>query len=344
MRQNPVISFIVCVLVVLAGCSTVPEAEDAKPAQSAVLTFTPDRYTEVFAATVETLRDQGFRIARADDRFGTITTYPKESPTHAEFWIDDASTSKQANADTLNGQQRKVKINIDRTPNTEALGAALSEPADTDGDGNIDTDDGPPLFIYTLRIEVTVERLQQPARYLTHSASGSLTSSYDGTPAHLRFRGIDGPYTVALGRDAMLERRLVEAIRLAVIDLKSKPAPASEQIPLELSPQEKAGYLLYLVRERERIVNENPGILKNQIELATAWLTLASFDPFTQTQREDDDELVQSVRFQRERHFDDLRNLLNRMAEQFPESRAVLDLQRRALEAYTRFEKAYPQP
>lgn len=176
-----------CCLILLTGvgCSTAPVEQP----QTARLTFSPDRYPEVFEAAVETLRDNGYRIARRDYRFGTITTFPKEAATGAEFWIDDATTTAQRTADTLNSQQRTVTIKVEQQ------------------------DDEPS---YSLSVEVLVQRLQRPERYLTHSASPRITRSYTDTPMHLKDRGIDGPYAQTLDRDPLFERRLIETIKAVV--------------------------------------------------------------------------------------------------------------------------------
>lgn len=181
---------LVCLLAawsLLTGCQSA--AVTAPQPGLAAMTFAPEQYPAVHAAAVEVLREHGFRISRNDYRFGKVTTYPKESPTLAEFWIDDATTWDQRRSDTLNAQQRSAKIQIDRA----------SDPT-----------------VYELRVEVLVERLQRPERYLTHSATGQLSASYAGSPQHLRDRGIDGPYAQVLTRDPLLEARLLEAIKAAI--------------------------------------------------------------------------------------------------------------------------------
>lgn len=172
-------------LITALGCSSTPTEQP----QSAKLTFSPDRYPAVFEAAVETLRDHGYRIARRDYRFGTITTFPKEAPTAAEFWIDDATTSAQRKADTLNSQQRTVTVKVQQ----------LTEETS-----------------YALTVEVLIERLQRPERYLTHSATPRITRSYADVPLHLQDKGIDGPYAQRIDRDPLMERRLIEAIKAAV--------------------------------------------------------------------------------------------------------------------------------
>lgn len=186
MPMRSTFAMLTCLLfcTTLLGCQSTPTEQP----QSARLTFAADRYPAVFEAAVEVLRDNGYRIARRDYRFGTITTFPKEAATTAEFWIDDATTRDQKRADTLNSQQRTVTVLVEQP---EA------------GQG------------YSLSVQVKVQRLQRPDRYLTHSASPRISAAYTDVPMHLKDRGIDGPYAQSLDRDTLLERRLLEAIKAA---------------------------------------------------------------------------------------------------------------------------------
>lgn len=202
------IATIVCFVFCTAlGCATAPTEQP----QTAKLTFAADRYPAVFEAAVETLRESGFRIARRDYRFGTITTYAKESPTAAEFWIDDATTYAQHKSDTLNSQQRTVTVKVDRKISDAAFEDALQSTRKPDDIGP----DDPGFWAYSLTVEVLVQRLQRPDRYLTHSASPRISTTYTDVPMHLQDRGIDGPYAQTMERDPLLERRLIEAIKAA---------------------------------------------------------------------------------------------------------------------------------
>lgn len=207
---------IVCLIACSAlgvGCQSTSPASAGAPAaaanaQLASFEFFPEDYPQVHEAAVAVLREHGFRIARNDYRFGTVTTYVKESPTVLEFWIDDASTSAQRRADTLNAQQRMVKLTILSLP-----GFDLSDPlSDQDEDDII-----PPY--YKLTVQVLVERLQLPDRYLTHSVRGQIAAEYTTTPTHLSDRGITGPYAQPMTRDPHLEARIVNAIALKAREL-----------------------------------------------------------------------------------------------------------------------------
>ena len=172
-------------LLTALGCHSIP----AEQPQAARLTFSADRYPAVFEAAIKTLRSKGYRIARRDYRFGTITTFPKEAATAAEFWIDDATTRTHRRADTLNAQQRTITVRVEQQG---------EEPG------------------YSLTAEVLIQRLQRPERYLTHSASNQNTATYSAVPIHLSDRGLTGPFAQDLERDPLFERRLLEAIKAAV--------------------------------------------------------------------------------------------------------------------------------
>lgn len=176
------------VMTLLAGCRSTAPTSQADTQQ--YLVFEADQYRSAYEAAVQVLRDQGFVIARRDYRFGVITTEAKESPTAVEWWIDDATTRSQAHSDTLNAQQRSVTVRFTKSPQIEDA--------------------------HEMRVEVLVQRLQRPDRFLTHSATGQITATYAATPTHLSERGIDGPYVQTLARDTHLQRRLTQAIHDAI--------------------------------------------------------------------------------------------------------------------------------
>lgn len=265
------------------GCRTAPVEQP----QSARLAFSADRRPAVFEAAVETLREYGYRIDRQDYRFGTITTFPKEAATAAEFWINDATTPAQRTADTLNSQQRAVTVQIQRPK-------------------------GEPGFVLT--VEVLVQRLQRPDRYLTHSASPRITRAYTDTPMHLKDQGIDGPYAQRLHRDPLLERRLIESIKAAV----------------KANPSEETGL-------RPRLPQEGC-----KVELAQSLLESLSQDPLTKKQRADNPELVTLDRFQRGQLFVELFDLLDSLKKQHPDDELIAELHERAVVALGAFEGLTP--
>ena len=169
----------------LGGCTRAVQVDN--PAVIAA-----GEYQAAFGRAVDTLRGHDFRIARNDYRFGVISTYPKEAPTLAEPWIDDHTTRAQARRATLNAERRVVTVRL--TP----VDAAGTQAADPDR--------------YELVVEVEVQRRREPQRFLTHSAGGSITRQYTTVPEHLQDRGIEGTYWEKIGRDALLEQRLLAQI------------------------------------------------------------------------------------------------------------------------------------
>lgn len=171
--------------------SSAAAAYEAAPTPPAMFAFTADNYDAAFDAAVRELRDAGFRIARNDRRFGVITTWPKESPTAFEPWVGDNTTGDLARRSTLNHLRRAVTVEI-----IPADGAVAEVGAD-----------------YALSVVVTLERRQQPNRYMTHSARGSIASSYDSVPAHLAQQGIPASYWEPAGNDPHLATHLLGVIR-----------------------------------------------------------------------------------------------------------------------------------
>lgn len=220
MRIAVMITSLVVASGLLGGCSQTPPStgqakEDAVYAtpKMRLTFFHSEHYPRYYAAVTESLRDHGFEIERSDYRFGAITTKPKEAPTFFEFWIDDATTAGQARSDTLNAQQRTVKIRV----------RPMKEFFDSEEFGLTDLDQSKQ---YGLLVQVFVERTQKPARFLTHSARGRLSAEYTVVPTHLINRGIDGTYAQSMDRDIELEERIESAILAIVSEAKD---PSAEQ-------------------------------------------------------------------------------------------------------------------
>lgn len=201
----------------VGGCASGPAGEADTAAASSALdspslvtprvnteAFAADDYDAVFDAAVRELRDAGFRIARNDRRFGVITTYPKESPTMFEPWVGGNTTGDLARRSTLNHLRRSVTVTLE--PQFLNLDAALP---DTSADAAADV---PKYETYTLTITATLEREQQPARYLTHSARGTIAADYREVPTHLAQRGIPGNYWEPAGEDPGYAAWLLDAV------------------------------------------------------------------------------------------------------------------------------------
>lgn len=143
-----------------------------------------DRYDEAFKTSIDTLRAHRFVIDREDYRFGHISTLPRSSSSAFEFWKGEHVTFNDAATSTLNDQQRIVMV--------------LLEPA---GDN------------YELRVEVVLERMQNPDRILTGSTDGhAITGRLGAIPAEQKRNGTTGQHWRKVGRDGHMERALLQAI------------------------------------------------------------------------------------------------------------------------------------
>lgn len=201
----------------VVGCASGPEGEPDSAVSASELdspslvtprvsaeAFSADDYDTVFDAAVRELRDAGFRIARNDRRFGVITTYPKESPTLFEPWVGDNTTGDLARRSTLNHLRRSVTVTLE--PQFLNIEAALPDTS-SEAEGDV-----PKHSTYTLTVTATLEREQEPARYLTHSARGTIAASYSEIPAHLAQRGIPANYWEPDGEDPDYAAWLLGAI------------------------------------------------------------------------------------------------------------------------------------
>lgn len=163
----------------ITGC-----ASSVSPSIETIL-ISADEYGNAFQTAVNTLRTRQFQIDRQDYRFGRITTKPRASSSSFEFWKGENITFNDSAASTLNDQQRIV--------------AVLLEPA---GEA------------YNMRVEVTVERVQQPGRILTGSTDGhAIASTLHEVPIEERRAGVTSKHWRKVGRDGHMERALLQAIQ-----------------------------------------------------------------------------------------------------------------------------------
>ncbi len=202
--------WLVMVLTTLSGCTT-------------ALITTPNpiqidhtEYTRVYTASVEVLRDAGFRIDTHSHRFGIVTTYPKAAPTAFEPWHPDQSTPSKNWQSTFNHQRHHAMVTIEPVQSLPPMDTPLQTKTHTQ---KTVTD-------YRIRIEVLVERRQTPTLYLTgstvgHGVFGALTA----TPDEWRQRGIAGSYWQPLGRDAHLEQRLLAQIIRKSLQIQTDDNP-----------------------------------------------------------------------------------------------------------------------
>ncbi len=172
---------LVILVLCFAGCRSVPAEAPSNPAP-----VVAGEYDTVYRAAIDTLRDQGFRVNQQDYRFGRISTAALDSPTVVEPWRGQNSTAQQTMASTLDQLQRQVNILFDPVPDVEGA--------------------------YTMRVEVIIERQEQPLRRLTGTATRQRISTLNDVPAEWAQRGIEASYDLPIGRDAEYEKRLLAMI------------------------------------------------------------------------------------------------------------------------------------
>lgn len=202
------LAFLAMASLILGGCH-----RHYAPAPNPV-EIDPAEYDRVFEASVEVLRDHGFRVDRRDYRFGKVTTEPNASPTAFEPWVPHNTTFTQTAQSTTDHLRRTVIVSLEPTPPEDraamqdlgqSLDAAPSLPAE---DAAAEVAGAP----YRLRVEVLLENQQVPVRRLNGSVTGSRFSELSAVPAEWSDRNIGPVYWQPIGRDAHLEQRLARQI------------------------------------------------------------------------------------------------------------------------------------
>ena len=191
MQRNPLILLILGFAAVQLGC------QHSVPPVPNPLAIQPTEYDPTYHAARNVLRDAGFRLDRSDHRFGVVTTHPKDSPTAVEPFHTDNTTAYQAWQSTVSHLRRTVRVSLETPPDS----------ADPHADPKADPPDS-----YLLRVEVLIERRQMPTRRLTGSIGRNMFVTLDEVPTELAQRGIAAGYWQPIGRDALLERRLLARI------------------------------------------------------------------------------------------------------------------------------------
>ena len=212
----------------LIGCAAAPG-----PARSSV-EIAAAEYGRMYQGALEVLRDRHLQVAEADYRFGHITSVPLVSPTIAEPWRRSLGTTGQTLQSTLNSQRRVVSITI------EPLGDADGDQAQPTAEPETPAAEGAAAIRaeYRLIVEVTLEQLQVPRRYLTGSTSGGkVFGTLEEVPTEWAQRGITGSYWSPVGRDPHLEQQLLEQIvrRSMTVDA---PLPDDAQLADDLDTTE----------------------------------------------------------------------------------------------------------
>lgn len=184
-----------------AGCTTAPRPVPPPPTQA--VDIAPGRYADAFAAAVETLRRSGFRIDRADHRFGVVTTRPEGSPTLFEPWKAGNTTHHTRVLSTLNDVRRTVTVTFDAEP-AAAHPLVPAAPPREKSDAR------------RMSVAVHLETRDAPGRRLDGRTDGRVFT--DPTPPRAVDENEDVPAAwKAIGRDPGLEAQLQRRI-LARLD------------------------------------------------------------------------------------------------------------------------------
>ncbi|MGN6368364.1 MAG: hypothetical protein ACTHN5_08905 [Phycisphaerae bacterium] len=148
-------------------------------------------YDNIWQQAMKLLTDCGFRLDRKDYRLGILTTQPLPSAQFVEPWKPEQTTFKNAMENTINMQQRTVRLSISKVPDK-------------------------PDF-YEIAIEVLVERQNNPIEtiggpvFVEGSGFGraqvSLRSDY--TPAVTKNIS---PTWYVVGHDPNLEHKLLKEL------------------------------------------------------------------------------------------------------------------------------------
>ncbi len=145
-------------------------------------------YDNIWQQAMKLLVDTGFVLDRKDYRLGILTTQPLPSAQWVEPWKPQQTTFKNALENTVNMQQRSVRISISKVPEK-------------------------PDF-YEIGIEVLVERQNNPIEtiggpvFVEGSGFGKAQVSLRSDYAPAEVKGI-GPGWYTLGHDQQLEHKLL---------------------------------------------------------------------------------------------------------------------------------------
>ena len=170
------------VILLLTGC--------AAPKSDGTFTVPVGAYGAAIDATRDTLRDYRFDLDRVDAAAGVVTTAGKWSSGLATPWDAEQSTIEQEWDDTMNRQQRRVRVTF--------------APADGEGADDLRTLDTPLVG----RVEVTVYRMHRQGWRLESESIGRSRRAFD--PELGRSQG--PRYLVPIARDERLEARIAEAV------------------------------------------------------------------------------------------------------------------------------------
>ncbi|MBI1372819.1 MAG: hypothetical protein GC159_08675 [Phycisphaera sp.] len=178
-----------------------------------------NEYDQVFDATVDVLRDKRYVVDRKDRRFGVVTTEPRIAASVFEPWYDDNSTGHQVAEASLNHERRTIRVEIQPVKAADDSGAITDR--------------------YQLFVQVDMDRRHNPPQTLNSAALGrmSIQQSRRINRPLLTERGIEKVEWSPIGRDELLEQRLVEEILHRAVGFVAKPVePTPEPATPEPSP------------------------------------------------------------------------------------------------------------
>ena len=145
-------------------------------------------YDNIWQQAMKLLTDTGFRLDRKDYRLGILTTQPLPSAQWIEFWKPQQTTFKNALENSVNMQQRTVRLSISAVPDK-------------------------PDF-YEIAIQVLVERQNNPIEtiggpvFVEGSGFGKAQISLQSDYAPIDTKLV-GPTWYTLGHDQQLEHKLL---------------------------------------------------------------------------------------------------------------------------------------
>jgi hypothetical protein len=166
-------------IVVLLGCAVSPTTEPASPSVNAIeLPQDAQSRDQALRIAAKVLQDHGYLLDRIDHRFGVVTTQPIDSPTLLEPWRADNQSADLAWCSTLNAHRRVVRVSVEGR---------------------------------TLAVEVQLEQYQQPGSRVI-SRFGNSTQQLREMPEEWSARRLEPTYWQPMGRDPLLEERLLRDI------------------------------------------------------------------------------------------------------------------------------------
>lgn len=178
---------VTAIAMILAGGCQQPIQPDG-PTQSIVRAASDEEFRALWETCQTVLRRHRFEIDRKDLRAGVITTFPQTSQHFLEFWRHDVDTPYDLAESTMRTVRRSVIIQISRPKDNSE---------------------------HVVDVAVNKERLHATERQINNAAAALRVFSADlPTVAGQKFQPARDQYWTPAGRDAAMEKRLIDMIRL----------------------------------------------------------------------------------------------------------------------------------